>query len=135
MNLMTMFSNGAWNVSSPTAVSRQAALTSTSGITSSSRRSRADSVLAVERLQRPKANALVPMPVSMVSDPVYAAMQRHRTAYAVLMEEWKRTRGGLLLEGEGEKSRWYDIGTAEEDAFNVLLTTKPTTKSGAMACV
>lgn len=70
----------------------------------------------------------------MVSDPVYAAMQRHRTAYAVLMEEWKRTRGGLLLECEEEKGRWYDIGTAEEDAFNALLTTKPTTKSGAIAC-
>jgi hypothetical protein len=81
-------------------------------------------------------NALVPVPVAAAfADPVYAAMERHRSAYHLLMEEWERTRGGLDLEDETEKRRFYDLETAEEDTFKALLTTKPTTKAGAIACV
>lgn len=69
------------------------------------------------------------------SDPVYAAMHRHRRAYDLLMDEWDRTRGGLDLEDEADKRRWYDVGTAEEDTFKAVLATKPTTRAGAIACV
>jgi hypothetical protein len=80
-------------------------------------------------------NALVPLPVAMVADPVYGAMERHRQAYDVLMDAWEQSRGGLDLEDATEKQRWYDIETTEEDAFKALLATKPTTKAGAIARV
>ena len=51
------------------------------------------------------------------------------------MDEWDRTRGGLDLEDEADKRRWYDVGTAEEEAFHAVLATKPTTRAGAIACV
>ena len=72
---------------------------------------------------------------AVFSDPVYAAMERHRQAYDTLMDAWAQTRGGLLLEDEADKRRWYDVGTAEEESFHVVLSTKPTTRAGAIACV
>ncbi len=77
----------------------------------------------------------LPAFAAVLADPVYAAMERHRRAYDTLMEEWAKTRGGLDLEDEAEKRRWYDVGTAEEDTFKAVLTTKPTTRAGAIACV
>ena len=72
---------------------------------------------------------------AVFSDPVYAAMHRHRQAHDVLMDAWAQTRGGLLLEDEADKRRWYDAGTAEEESFHAVLATKPTTRAGAIACV
>ena len=77
----------------------------------------------------------LPAFAAVYSDPVYAAMERHRQAYDVLMDAWAKTRGGLLLEDEADKRRWYDVGTAEEDTFKAVLATKPTTRAGAIACV
>ena len=77
----------------------------------------------------------LPAIAAVFADPVYAAMERHRRAYDLLMDEWDRTRGGLDLEDETAKRRWYDVGTAEEDTFKAVLATKPTTRTGAIACV
>ena len=77
----------------------------------------------------------LPAIAAILADPIYAAMERHRRAYDTLMEEWAQTRGGLLLEDEADKRRWYDVGTAEEESFHALLATKPTTRAGAIACV
>ena len=76
-----------------------------------------------------------PRGFAVFSDPVYAAMERHRRAYDTLMDEWAQTRGGLLLEDEAAKRNWYDVGTAEEESFHAVLATKPTTRAGAIACV
>ena len=77
----------------------------------------------------------LPAFAAVLADPVYTAMERHRRAYDTLMDAWAQTRGGLDLEDEAEKRRWYDVGTAEEDTFKAVLATKPTTRAGAIACV
>jgi len=77
----------------------------------------------------------LPAFAAVLDDPVYAAMERHRQAYDTLMDAWAQTRGGLDLEDEADKRRWYDVGTAEEDTFKALLTIKPCTRAGAIACV
>ncbi len=76
-----------------------------------------------------------PRGFAVLADPVYAAMERHRRAYDVLMDAWAQTRGGLLLEDEADKRSWYDVELAEEDTFHAVLATKPTTRAGAIACV
>ena len=77
----------------------------------------------------------LPAFAAVLADPVYTAMERHRQAYDTLMDAWAQTRGGLDLEDEADKRHWYDVGTAEEDTFKALLTIKPTTRAGAIACV
>ena len=76
-----------------------------------------------------------PRGFAVLADPVYAAMERHRQAYDVLMDAWAQTRGGLMLDAEADKRWWYRIETAEEDSFHAVLATKPTTRAGAIACV
>jgi len=76
-----------------------------------------------------------PRGFAVLADPVYAAMERHRRAYDVLMDAWAQTRGGLLLEDEADKRSWYDVELAEEESFHAVLATKPTTRAGAIACV
>ena len=76
-----------------------------------------------------------PRGFAVLADPVYAAMERHRRAYDVLMDAWAQTRGGLLTRGRGRQAQLVRRGTAEEDSFKAVLATKPTTRAGAIACV
>jgi hypothetical protein len=102
-------------------------------------------------------NALVPMPASRravlgaalatiaalpahalaVTDPVYGAMARHRTAHDECMDGWAEHNGGRDIEDDDRagKQRWCDVQNAEEEMFSALLKTMPTTKAGAIACV
>ena len=79
----------------------------------------------------------------MVTDPVLAAMERHRRAYDKFMDAWDRAHGGMALydrakvdEGAAaELQRFNELETAEEQAFYALLATRPATKASAIACV
>ena len=89
-------------------------------------------------------NALFPLPVAAIlADPVYAAIELHRQAYGVFMDVWDRTRGATDLyeraktdkAAAAELRRFSELERAEESAFHTLLATRPTTKTGAIACV
>ncbi len=79
---------------------------------------------------------------AFVSDPVQAAMERHRRAYDAFITVWSQTSVLALYDrakaDEGavaELRRFRELETDEEEAFSSLLATRPTTKLGAIACL
>ena len=79
---------------------------------------------------------------ALVADPVLAAMERHRQAYAAFMEVWGQTNVSDLYdranaeEGAAAELRDFrELETEEEAAFSALLATRPATKASAIASV
>jgi hypothetical protein len=70
-------------------------------------------------------------------------MARHRRSYDVFIDVWGSAHGDLAVYDRAkideavaaELRRFSELETAEEEAFDALLATRPTTKAGAIACV
>jgi hypothetical protein len=79
---------------------------------------------------------------ALVADPVLAAIERHRRAYDAFMEVWGQTNVSDLYDrakadqgAAAELGALRELEIAEETAFHELLSTRPATKTSAIACV
>jgi hypothetical protein len=78
----------------------------------------------------------------LVTDPVMAAIERHRRAYDAFITVWSQTpvlalhdRTKVDSDAGAELRRFHKFETEEEEAFSALLATRPGTKASAIACV
>ena len=76
------------------------------------------------------AAVAIPAAAAPMPDPIFAAIEAHRAAWAALEKDCSRLSDESTPEAEAE---FYRLNDAVEEAAGILVETQPTTMAGAVA--